>query len=66
MANIPQHCSMFDLDFCSLSSQTPLKQEIDDDTKQMANRFGGGHVMRGMNTRLPTLFPMMIFALMTR
>jgi hypothetical protein len=39
MANIPQHCSMSDLDSCWLSSQMPLEQEIDNDAKQMANQF---------------------------
>jgi hypothetical protein len=43
----------------------PLEQEIDNDTKQMANQFQGDMMMQGMNTRLPTLFPVMIYASMT-
>jgi hypothetical protein len=38
MANIPQRCSVFNLDSWWLSLQMPFEQEIDDDAKQMANQ----------------------------
>jgi hypothetical protein len=45
----------------------PLEQEIDDNTKQNGQSvLEGDMMMRGMNTHLSTLFPMMISALMTR
>jgi hypothetical protein len=37
MANIPQRRLVSNLDLCSLSSQMPLEQKIDDKAKQMAN-----------------------------
>jgi hypothetical protein len=42
MANIPQLCSMSSLDSCWLSLQMPLEQEINNDTKQMANQSQRG------------------------
>jgi hypothetical protein len=42
MTNIPQCCSMFNVDFYWLSLQMPLEQEIDDDAKQMANESQRG------------------------